>query len=192
MGHVPCEHFGTLDEWLSQWSAKPCTAVRIRQVPQKHRSSGAFFDLMIMADNFLEKRMEQHRAQAASSVAQKSRATLAALIDKCVAAPSADGYAVRADQLKRIVSAAVRVPACSALRYKLLLPSCAPLFESASFSSATAYIVICSSCEPDAFVLGRAVQVMQLQAAEIGLSAMLVEDVDAYGVTINTNPSKLF
>ena len=26
---------GTLDEWLSQWSAKPCTAVRIRQVPQK-------------------------------------------------------------------------------------------------------------------------------------------------------------
>ena len=27
--------FGTLDEWLSQRSAKPCTAVRIRQVPQK-------------------------------------------------------------------------------------------------------------------------------------------------------------
>ena len=26
---------GTLDEWLSQWSAKPCTAVRIRQVPQR-------------------------------------------------------------------------------------------------------------------------------------------------------------
>ena len=24
---------GTLDEWLSQRSAKPCTAVRIRQVP---------------------------------------------------------------------------------------------------------------------------------------------------------------
>ena len=26
---------GTLDEWLSQRSAKPCTAVRIRQVPQR-------------------------------------------------------------------------------------------------------------------------------------------------------------
>ena len=26
--------YGTLDEWLSQRSAKPCTAVRIRQVPQ--------------------------------------------------------------------------------------------------------------------------------------------------------------
>ena len=26
--------FGTLDEWLSQRSAKPRTAVRIRQVPQ--------------------------------------------------------------------------------------------------------------------------------------------------------------
>ena len=34
MGHMPCEQFGTLDEWLSQWSAKPCTAVRIRQVPR--------------------------------------------------------------------------------------------------------------------------------------------------------------
>ena len=29
---------GTLDEWLSQWSAKPCTAVRIRQVPQRSSS----------------------------------------------------------------------------------------------------------------------------------------------------------
>ncbi len=25
---------GSLDEWLSQWSAKPSTAVRIRQEPQ--------------------------------------------------------------------------------------------------------------------------------------------------------------
>lgn len=131
-----------------------------------------------MADNFLEKRMEQHRAQAASSVAQRSRATLAALIDRCAAAPSVEGYAVRADQLKRIVSAAVKLPACSALRYKLLLSSSEPLFEAVSLSPAMAYIVICSSCEPDAFVLGRAVQVMQLQAAEIGLSAMLVEGVD--------------
>ena len=29
-------YFGSLDEWLSQWSAKPCTAVRIRQEPQKN------------------------------------------------------------------------------------------------------------------------------------------------------------
>ena len=28
-------YFGSLDEWLSQRSAKPCTAVRIRQEPQK-------------------------------------------------------------------------------------------------------------------------------------------------------------
>jgi hypothetical protein len=27
-----------LDEWLSQRSAKPCTAVRIRQEPQKLRN----------------------------------------------------------------------------------------------------------------------------------------------------------
>ena len=35
---------GTLDEWLSQRSAKPCTAVRIRQVPQMSRiNRGIFF-----------------------------------------------------------------------------------------------------------------------------------------------------
>ena len=28
------KHIGSLDEWLSQRSAKPCTAVRIRQEPQ--------------------------------------------------------------------------------------------------------------------------------------------------------------
>ena len=28
---------GSLDEWLSQRSAKPCTAVRIRQEPPKAR-----------------------------------------------------------------------------------------------------------------------------------------------------------
>ena len=29
------EKNGSLDEWLSQRSAKPCTAVRIRQEPQE-------------------------------------------------------------------------------------------------------------------------------------------------------------
>ena len=31
-------YFGSLDEWLSQWSAKPCTAVRIRQEPRRKAS----------------------------------------------------------------------------------------------------------------------------------------------------------
>ena len=33
---------GTLDEWLSQRSAKPCTAVRIRQVPQRSSKWNSF------------------------------------------------------------------------------------------------------------------------------------------------------
>ncbi len=32
--NLPFENIGSLDEWLSQRSAKPCTAVRIRQEPQ--------------------------------------------------------------------------------------------------------------------------------------------------------------
>ena len=31
-----CSGIGSLDEWLSQRSAKPCTAVRIRQEPPHH------------------------------------------------------------------------------------------------------------------------------------------------------------
>ena len=34
---------GSLDEWLSQRSAKPCTAVRIRQEPQKALVNQSFF-----------------------------------------------------------------------------------------------------------------------------------------------------
>ena len=36
--HPQTRKTGSLDEWLSQRSAKPCTAVRIRQEPQKLRN----------------------------------------------------------------------------------------------------------------------------------------------------------
>ena len=32
-----CNNVGALDEWLSHRSAKPCTAVRIRQAPRNKR-----------------------------------------------------------------------------------------------------------------------------------------------------------
>ena len=35
---APAFKNGALDEWLSQRSAKPSTAVRIRQAPQKQRN----------------------------------------------------------------------------------------------------------------------------------------------------------
>ena len=47
-----CLANGTLDEWLSQWSAKPCTAVRIRQVPQKEFHLELLFYLLEFSESY--------------------------------------------------------------------------------------------------------------------------------------------
>ena len=121
--------------------------------------------------------MEQHRAQASSSVS-KARASLSLLVERC-AAPIADGYVVRADQLRRIVSAAVKLSACSYFRYRILLSLDAASHEAFPLLPSSACIVVCSPFEANAFELGSVVQVMQLQAAEIGLSALPIKDFDA-------------
>ncbi len=42
LSNMVAKPIGTLDEWLSQWSAKPCTAVRIRQVPRRALNRALF------------------------------------------------------------------------------------------------------------------------------------------------------
>ena len=125
---MPCRALGTLDEWLSQWSAKPCTAVRIRQVPQEHRSCGAFLFIYSMADNYLEKKMEQHKARAVSQAAAK-RSNLYSFLEHSVCRGAFDAYAVRKDQLVRIVGAAARTVMPVPFRFRLAvvmrLPLCA-------------------------------------------------------------------
>ena len=146
----------------------------------KHRVNGAFFISFIrntMADNYLEKKMEQHKARVAAPV--KAKGSVAHLLDKCSGQCAAFGdYEVRIDQLRRAVAAAAKVTAAFsfklfvagdavALRSCLGTASCTPV--------ANGYIMVCAATEPcDSFLLGRVVQAMFMQLAEIGLSASLV------------------
>ena len=153
----------------------------------KHRVSCAFFvytNLRTMADNYLEKKMELHKARVTSPVATKAKNNLLSLLDKCTSTTTFDAYKVRGDQLLRIASAGAKVPVCNAFRYKFItgddaLRLCA--FDTAC-PKAGAYILVCSSALADSSLyisLGRVVQAMQLQAAEIGLMAMLFDRFDA-------------
>ena len=101
--------FGTLDEWLSQWSAKPCTAVRIRQVPQNLLLLEVFY-FIDMADNFLEKRQEQYRNYVAKGV-RKQSLSLAHIMKKSRSCRGYDTlYKVREDQLRRIIAVNTLIP----------------------------------------------------------------------------------
>ena len=55
--HPQTRKTGSLDEWLSQRSAKPCTAVRIRQEPQKklrnHKTGFGAFSFYLLNLNLL-------------------------------------------------------------------------------------------------------------------------------------------
>ena len=66
-----------------------------------------------MADNFLEKRLEQYKAQAkgASSVAKHNNGVLS-VIKKNSAASIDTSFAVRDDQLKTIASVIEALPQC--------------------------------------------------------------------------------
>lgn len=197
---------GTLDEWLSQWSAKPCTAVRIRQVPLKSTSdfSEVFsFGYICMADNFLEKRQERYNADAAKGQ-RKQQFSLAAILKRSRSCRAYDAaFIVRADQLRRIVAVNTMTPSSrnrQALRFRLVfsneaqmvlphirlgsaLPGCKlpPLGNEPN-----AYIVVCTTVEPSPSLyidLGISVQSMLLQAAEMGLNGICIASFDADAVS---------
>ena len=151
-----------------------------------------------MADNYLEKRMEQYRSsQAVSSVKKEG---LASLLIKNRSTRGYDAsYIVRADQLRRIVgvnnklaSARNRQP----LRFRLVTADEAqkvlPFIRMGAGlkelglplagTEPNAFIVVCSTIEPrnSTYVdLGISVQSMLLQAVEMGLNGLCIMDFDA-------------
>ena len=204
---------GTLDEWLSQRSAKPCTAVRIRQVPQKSLSFwGSFIfsghavrvsrtltlTLTDMADNYLEKKMEQHRASAGNT-SSKVKNSLSVLLEKNRSTRGYDSsFVVRPDQLRRIVDVNTKVASArnrQVLRFRLVMSDEAhKLLPYISMGAGladvhlplpghepNAFIVVCSAIEPRTSTyidLGISVQSMLLQAAEIGLNGLCILSFD--------------
>ena len=130
-----------------------------------------------MADNYLEKKMEQHKARVAAPV--KAKGGVAHLLDTCSGQCAAFGdYEVRIDQLRRAVAAAAKVT--TAFSFKLFVAGDAVALRSCLGAAsctpvANGYVMVCAATAPcDSFLLGRVVQAMFMQLAEIGLSASLV------------------
>lgn len=151
-----------------------------------------------MADNYLEKRMEQFRSSAGAAPA-KSKNSLSALLLKNRSTRGFDSsFKVRKDQLVRIVSVNNKVASArnrQVLRFALVTEERAHLvLPHITMGSAlsdvklplpgkepNAFIVVCSVCEPHVSTyvdLGISVQSMLLQAVEIGLNGVCLMSFD--------------
>ena len=149
-----------------------------------------------MADNYLEKKMELHKARVVRQAVSK-RNNLYSLLEHSVCRGAFDAYAVREDQLVRIVGAAARVALCVPFRFRFALADEAVALRSCNseMMKATAYIAICP-CEPssvDYLLLGRVLQAMLLQAAEMGLCAAIAaaDAIAVAGEVLNTPQTPL-
>ena len=152
-----------------------------------------------MADNFLEKRMEQYRSRSFSPVGAKTKEGLASLLIKNRSTRGYDAsYIVRADQLRRIVAVNTKLASArnrQLLRFRLVtrdeahkvLPFIGMGAELSGLqlplkgSEPNAFIVICSTMEPrdSTFVdLGISAQSMLLQAVEMGLNGICLMSFD--------------
>lgn len=156
-----------------------------------------------MADNYLEKKMEDLKA-AGSSSKSKSHLSLEKLLVRNRSYRGYDNsYVVRPDQLRRIISVATKIPSArnsQLLRFRpvtheeatkvlphirlggalrnLRLP-----FEG---TEPRAFVVVCAATDaPDHYVyidLGIAAQSMLLQAVEIGLGGICIGAFDKAAV----------
>ena len=154
-----------------------------------------------MADNYLEKRMEQYRARYSSSSTKKEG--LVSLLVKNRSTRGYDAsYIVRADQLRRIVAVNCKVASArnrQPLRFRLVAADEAsrvqPFIRMGAGlkelqlplegTAPNAFIVVCSTIEPrnSTFVdLGISAQSMLLQAVEMGLNGLCIMDFDSAGL----------
>lgn len=152
-----------------------------------------------MADNYLEKRMEQFRSAAGISSTKGNKGSLSALLLKNRSTRGFDtSFKVRKDQLVRIVSVNNKVASArnrQMLRFALVTEERAHLvLPHIAMGSAlsdvklplpgtepNAFIVVCSVCEPHVSTyvdLGISVQSMLLQAVEIGLNGVCLMSFD--------------
>ena len=150
-----------------------------------------------MADNYLEKRMEQYRSNQAVSSAKKEG--LSSLLVKNRSTRGYDAsYMVRPDQLRRIVGVNNKVASArnrQSLRFRLvtadeackLLPfirmgaGLKELGLPLPGTEPNAFIVVCSTIEPrnSTYVdLGISAQSMLLQAVEMGLNGVCLMSFD--------------
>lgn len=150
-----------------------------------------------MADNYLEKRMEDFRSQPTKPT--KRAANLEKLLRKNRSYRGYDpSFEVREDQLRRIVAVNTLIPSArnsQALRFRLVtrneahkvlphirLGGALPhLHLPYPGTQPEAFIVVMSAIEPDNYIyidLGISAQSMLLQATEIGLNGIMIGACD--------------
>ena len=150
-----------------------------------------------MADNYLEKKMENYKSAAARPA--RTRSALFSLIEKNRSTRGYDAsFIVRRDQLKRIVAVNTRVASArnrQSLRFRLVTADEAdkvlPYIKMGAAlegmnlplpgTEPNAFIVVCSTAEPrlSTYIdLGISVQSMLLQAVEIGLNGLCIMSFD--------------
>ena len=156
-----------------------------------------------MADNYLEKKMEDYLSGTSSAKSKSSRRLEGLLMKNRSYRGYDNSYVVRPDQLRRIISVATKIP--SARNSQLLRFRPVTHEEAAKVSpyirlggalrdlklpfegtEPRAFVVICSAtAEPDHYVyidLGIAAQSMLLQAVEIGLGGICIGAFDKQAV----------
>lgn len=152
-----------------------------------------------MADNYLDRKMEEYRARAAAPAARKPAATLARLLARNRSHRGYDsGFAVRPDQLLRMIGVNTRIasvrnqqvlrfrPVLSDEAHKVLphvrLGAALPeLHLPLPGTEPNAFIICCSTVAESPAVdldLGIAAQSMLLQAVEIGLNGICIGSFD--------------
>jgi hypothetical protein len=152
-----------------------------------------------MADNYLEKKMEQFRSNTGKTPAKGNKSPLSALLLKNRSTRGYDAsFKVRKDQLRRIVSVNSKIASArnrQVLRFALVTGSRAHLvlphitmgssLESMRLplpgTEPNAFIIVCTVEEPRASTyvdLGISVQSMLLQAVEIGLNGVCLMSFD--------------
>ena len=150
----------------------------------------------IMADNYLEKRMEDYHAQ---QPIKRRTATLRSLLTRNRSYRGYDAsFIVREDQLRRIIEVATLCPSArnqQVLRFRPVMGEEARAMLSHirlggalpelklpfAGTEPNAFIVICSTVEESKYVdidLGIAAQSMLLQAVEIGLGGICIGAFD--------------
>ena len=151
-----------------------------------------------MADNYLERKMEEYRSRPAATP-HKPHVTLDGLLTRNRSHRGYDAsFVVRADQLRRIIGVNTKIPSArnqQVLRFRpVLADEAAKVLAEIRLGGAlpelhlplpgsepNAFIIVCSTVAEDRYVdidLGISVQSMLLQAVEIGLNGICIAAFD--------------
>ncbi len=152
-----------------------------------------------MADNYLEKKMEEYRSMPARRTGTRNGSSLTKLLTKNRSVRGYDpSFVVREDQMRSILEVAVRVPSAmnrQALRFRPVLADEADkVLDGFHLGGALpelklpyagteprAFIIVCAACEPDNYLyidLGITAQSMLLRATELGLNGIMIGSFD--------------